>query len=222
MHLRRHGGAVDVASLGRVDAVLVSHAHLDHLHAASLRLLAAVDPQPQLLVPRGARRHVARLGFATVHELSAGEEVEVAGLPIAATPARHDGRRHPLGPPAESIGYLAGEPGRRVYFAGDTDAFPEMTALSDGLAAALLPVWGWGPTLGPGHLDPERAAEALTLLRPRIAVPIHWGTLFPYALDLVRAKLLSDPPHDFAHHAARLAPEVEVRVLQPGESTPLA
>ena len=42
---------------------------------------------------------------------------------------------------------------------------------------ALLPVWGWGPTLGPGHLDPVRAAEAVELIRPRIVVPVHWGTL---------------------------------------------
>ena len=47
------------------------------------------------------------------------------------------------------------------------------------LDVALLPVWGWGPTLGPGHMDPADAAEALGLLRPRIAVPIHWGTIHP-------------------------------------------
>ena len=222
-HLRRHGGAVDADSLGQLDAVLVSHAHLDHLHAASLRQLAAKRPQPTLFIPRGLRRHVAKLGFEHVVELTAGEGAEVAGLPIAATRADHDSRRHPLGPPAEAVGYLLGQSGRQIYFAGDTDVFPEMATLADDLDTALLPVWGWGPTLGPGHLDPRGAAAALELLRPRLAIPIHWGTLFPFALDRLRGKvgLLSDPPHEFAREAARLAPEVDVRVLQPGEATPL-
>lgn len=204
--------------------MLVSHAHLDHLHAASLRRLAAKRPQPVLVVPRGVGRHVAKLGFERVAELAVGERVEIAGLTVVATPADHDTRRHPLGPPATALGYLLGEPGRRVYFAGDTDVFPAMTELADGLDAALIPVWGWGPTLGPGHLDPRAAAAALRLLRPRLAIPIHWGTLFPFALDRLRGKapLLSDPPHEFAREAATVAPEVEVRVLQPGEATPLA
>lgn len=223
-HLRRHGGTVEPGSLGDLDAVLVSHAHLDHLHAASLKPLAAKRPQPALVVPPALRRHVAKLGFENVVELSAGESAEVAGLRIVATHADHDTRRHPLGPPGEAVGFLLGEPGRRVYFAGDTDVFPEMEALADGLDTALIPVWGWGPSLGPGHLDPKAAAAALRLLRPRLAIPIHWGTLFPFALDRLRGKapLLSDPPHEFAREAERLAPEVEVRVLQPGEATPLA
>jgi L-ascorbate metabolism protein UlaG (beta-lactamase superfamily) len=222
-HLRRHGGAVDVAALGPLDAVLVSHAHLDHLHAASLRRLATKRPQPALVTPRGLGGHVAKLGFDRVVELSAGEGTEVAGLPIAATPAIHDTRRRPFGRRIEAVGYLLGRAGRQTYFAGDTEAFLGMAALADDLVAALLPVWGWGPTLGPGHLDPRAAADALRLLRPRLAIPIHWGTLFPFGLDRLpgRAGLLSDPPREFARAAARLAPEVEVRVLQPGEATRL-
>jgi L-ascorbate metabolism protein UlaG (beta-lactamase superfamily) len=220
-HLRRHGGAVDADSLGDLDAVLVSHAHLDHLHAASLKRLAAKRPQPVLVIPPALRRHVAKLGFEQIVALSAGEHAEVAGLPIAATHADHDTRRHPLGPPGEAVGYLLGGPGRQIYFAGDTDVFPEMATLAEDLGTALMPVWGWGPSLGPGHLDPRAAAAALQLLRPRLAIPIHWGTLFPFVLDRLRGKapLLKDPPHEFARAAADLAPEVEVRVLQPGDAT---
>jgi len=86
------------------------------------------------------------------------------------------------------------------------------------LDVALLPVWGWGPNLGPGHLDPYRAALALQLLKPRLAIPIHWGTLYPLGFIPSWAGFLRDPPHRFAWFAERLAPEVQVLILQPGES----
>jgi L-ascorbate metabolism protein UlaG (beta-lactamase superfamily) len=65
-------------------------------------------------------------------------------------------------------------------------------------------------------MDPEAAAQAVALLRPRIAVPIHWGTFFPVGLARWRGEALVDPPREFARHAAALAPEVDVRVLAPG------
>ena len=82
-------------------------------------------------------------------------------------------------------------------------------------------MWGWGPWLGPGHMDPERAAEALALLRPRVAVPIHWGTFLPLGKHRRHARLLHEPGADFARHVARLAPEVDVRLVQPGETVEL-
>jgi L-ascorbate metabolism protein UlaG (beta-lactamase superfamily) len=79
---------------------------------------------------------------------------------------------------------------------------------------ALLPVAGWGPRLPPGHLDPLRAAEALDLIKPRVAIPIHWGTYSPW-----RAPSHSnEPAMKFAEIAATVAPAVEVRVLSPGQS----
>ena len=63
---------------------------------------------------------------------------------------------------------------------------------------ALLPVWGWGTYANEGHLDPERAARALQLIRPRVAVPIHWGTLFPAGLRRLRPSYLTEPPLEFA------------------------
>lgn len=218
MHLKRHGGAIAPESLGELDAVLISHGHLDHLDVASLRALAS--PARELVVPRGVSRVVGDLGFGAVHELTIGESVAIGSVTVTGTPAEHDGRRHPLAQRDETLGYLI-EGDRRVYFAGDTDLFAEMANIADNLDVALLPVWGWGPSLGAGHLDPRAAARALTLLRPRLAVPIHWGTLFPYTLERVRGHLLSRPPREFAREAGRIAPEVEVRVLEPGESTPL-
>jgi L-ascorbate metabolism protein UlaG (beta-lactamase superfamily) len=121
---------------------------------------------------------------------------------------------------ATAIGFhVAGS--SRVYFAGDTDLFPEMASLAGGVDVALLPVWGWGPRLGVGHLDPYRAAEAVRMIRPRVAVPIHWGTFYPFALARVWPRALARPPHEFAREVERVAPETEVRILAPGDATDL-
>jgi L-ascorbate metabolism protein UlaG (beta-lactamase superfamily) len=182
-----------------------------------LKRLPAKTP---LVVPRGAGRLVARAGASEVVEVGPGESVSIAGLEVTATRAVHDGHRDPWGRQVQPVGYLLEGGGRRVYFAGDTDLFDEMESLRP-LDLALVPVWGWGPTLGEGHLDPVRAADSLRLLRPRIAVPIHWGTLYPLGLGMYRSDRLTQPPHEFARAAAETAPEVEIRILQPGDTTSL-
>jgi len=211
-HLRRHGPPPAPEAMRDLDAVLISHLHHDHLDLPSLRLLPAGTP---LVVPRGAAKMLHRHGFADVRELAAGESTEVAGVEVLAVDAVHDRHRLRIGPQADTLGYVADG---AVYFAGDTDLFDGMADLA-GIEVALIPVWGWGPSLGQGHLDPEAAARAAALLRPRIAVPIHWGTFFPHLMHLWKSDRLTDPPHEFAAAVARLAPEVDVRVLRPGGST---
>lgn len=216
-HLHRIGPDPDQSVLAPIDAVLISHAHWDHLDVASLRRLGTGT---RLIVPRGAGRILQEKRFEQVAELTVGESVEIKGVRVSATVANHHGRRPPFGPTPDSVGYLI-EGSERIYFAGDTDLFPEMKALAGDLGLALLPVWGYGPNLGPGHLDPQRAAEALTVLQPRLAVPIHWGTLAPYGLHLLKPRYLRQPPHAFAAAAAKVAPGVTVRILSPGEQTDL-
>jgi L-ascorbate metabolism protein UlaG (beta-lactamase superfamily) len=213
-HLRRQAPGPSPEATQDIDAVLVSHLHLDHLDVASLRRLPR---DVAVLAPSGAGRLLRRLGFARTTELRAGEQAEVAGVAVLAVPAIHDGRRHPLAPSADAIGFVAaGE--HRVYFAGDTDIYDGMGDLAGTLDAALLPVWGWGPSLGAGHMDPEAAARAAALLRPRVAVPIHWGTFFPAGLARLRGAALVEPPRAFARLAGELAPDVEVHVLAPGQT----
>jgi L-ascorbate metabolism protein UlaG (beta-lactamase superfamily) len=108
-----------------------------------------------------------------------------------------------------------------VYFAGDTDLFEEMRELGP-VDVALVPIWGWGPGLGGGHLDPGRAAEAVARIRPRVAIPIHWGTYYPIHLGLRRVPAFVDlPPLEFLAAMKETAPDVEVRVLGVGESAEL-
>lgn len=197
-----------------IDAAVISHLHLDHLDIPSLRMLGADTP---LVVPRGAGRLLHRSGFRNVTELATGASTDIKGVRVTATPAAHSGFRPPFGPNAEAVGYLLEEADERVYFAGDTDIFAAMAELA-GIDLALLPVWGWGPRLGPGHMDPRRAADALTILRPRAVVPIHWGTLWPMGMGRVAPHQLQQPPLDFARFAAETAPDVKVFVTPPGET----
>ena len=223
-HLRRQVAPVAESVFVRPDAVLISHLHHDHLDLASLRLLGLDTP---LFVPAGAGKLLRRRGFTDVTELSAGEVTGIAGvggLTVSAVQARHDGRRHPGGMRAKTLGYVIR--GRRtVYFAGDTELFDGMSELgsdrSAALDVALLPVAGWGSTLGPGHMDPLDAARAVCLLRPRIAIPMHWGTLRPIGIARRHRARLGDPPRLFARHVARMAPDVEVRILEPGQTATL-
>ncbi len=151
--------------------------------------------------------------------LGVGGVAEVVALTVSAVPACHDGRR-PGGPRAPAQGYLVSGT-RAVYFAGDTECFAGMSDLPRPLDVALLPVAGWGPRLGPGHMGPLDAARAVQLIQPRIAIPVHWGTLAPIGLGRRHRTRLDDPPRRFAEHVARLAPSVEVRILAPGQQTEL-
>lgn len=214
----RHGAAPAAATTEDLDAVLISHLHRDHLDLPSLRRLGRETP---LLVPPGSRPLLARHGFTAVTELAPGESSRVGQLTVTAVDAHHDGGRRRHAPDPQAVGFLLGG-SRDIYFAGDTDYFAGMGDLAPDLDLALLPIWGWGPNIGPGHLDPEGAARAAAALSPRLAVPIHWGTLYPFGLRRLRGGPLRSPGRQFAAHARELAPQVETRVLSPGESTSLA
>jgi len=217
-HLRRRVPVHRDAFRG-IDAVLVSHAHHDHLDLGSLQRLGRSVP---IVVPRGLAPLLRRQGFQHLQELEIGEGIEIGRLRVEATYAEHDGARPPYPARAPAVGYaVLGS--RRIYFAGDTDLFPAMDGLVPDLDLALVPIWGWGPTLGRGaHLDPESAAEAVALLRPKLAVPIHWGTYAPLHLGIRSVPAyLAEPQAAFSAAAARAAPGVEIRVLSPGEATGL-
>ncbi|MFB9466712.1 MBL fold metallo-hydrolase [Streptomyces cinereospinus] len=220
-HLRRRRGALPAPDARRADLALVSHLHADHLHGPSLARLA---PGTRLLVPRGALRAVPalrRLTHLRPTEMAPGDVTRVADLTVRAVSARHDGRRLPVGPHrAPALGYVV-EGEARTYFAGDTGLFDTMAREVGPVDVALLPVGGWGPYLGHGHLDPALAAEALVRLAPRSAVPVHFGTYWPIGMDAVRPHEFHAPGAEFVRLAARRAPEVAVHLLGHGESVRL-
>jgi L-ascorbate metabolism protein UlaG (beta-lactamase superfamily) len=193
-----------------IDGILLSHLHADHL---DFRSLAMLPPNAPIVLPARSGALVRRRTRRKVVELAVGDETHVGDVVVRAVRAVHADRRHPLSRRVMPLGFVV-TGSHTVYFAGDTDLFPEMEALAP-VDVALVPIWGWGPTLPPGHLDPRRAAEAVRLLRPRIAIPIHWGT---YRV-IGSSGSGSEPAELFRDEVARVAPDVEVRVLQPGEAT---
>jgi L-ascorbate metabolism protein UlaG (beta-lactamase superfamily) len=217
-HLRRMAGPTP-ALPGPPDAVLLSHLHADHFHLASLRLLPGA---PALIVPPGAKAFVAKTlgsGFASrCVELAPGEETTVGAVRVRAVHAAHDGGRGPWSRErALAIGFVV-EGTARTWYAGDTGLFDEMAEIGP-LDLALIPVGGWGPTLGSHHhLDAADAAEALRRVKSAWAVPVHYGTLWPIGMARLRTQMFSPPGLRFAELAARAAPDARVRVLAHGET----
>ena len=217
MHLDRVVPRVPREVWSDIDVVVISHLHHDHCDLPTLRAIGAAT---LLVVPVGAGAFLRRRGFTQVVELAVGATFRRGALAITATHAVHDGRREPFGPRAEAVGYLmvAGEGADEVsvYFAGDTDLWPGMADLHPRLDVALVPVWGWGPNLGPGHLTPREAARAVRLLAPRCVVPVHWGTLFPVGLRRLTPGHLSHPPLAFERAVRTLGLDVDVCLTSPG------
>jgi L-ascorbate metabolism protein UlaG (beta-lactamase superfamily) len=223
MHLRRRSTPIPTHVYTKVDAVLLSHLHYDHLDLPSLRKLGKTT---RLLVPVGAGALLRQQGFENVAEVRIGDPIHFGSVTVTPSFALHSGARGPFGPAAETLGFVVSQAPSpaapltsttRIYFAGDTDIFPQMADMAGSLDLALLPVWGWGPTLGAGHMDPVRAAEAARILAPRATIPIHWGTFYPIAMHHLLPSFLINPPQIFHAAVQKMAPEVAVHILQPGQ-----
>ena len=214
-HLRRHGPPPPPLD---VDVVLLSHAHMDHLHVPSLRM---IDPGVPIVTPRGTGKLLHRAGHTEIHEVTVGDRIDVAGVDVTVTPAAHKIGRGPHSRlTADPVGFVIDVHGHRTYFAGDTDLFDEMRDLGE-IDLALLPIWGWGPTIGIGHLDPERAVEATSIIRPGLVVPVHWGTFAPETGRRRAPAWLDTPAAQFEAAVAAHDDDLHALVLPPGASIDL-
>jgi L-ascorbate metabolism protein UlaG (beta-lactamase superfamily) len=219
-HLRRHRPVEPPAA---VDAVVISHVHMDHLHPRSIRLVT--QRETRVVVPAGAAGLLRRVPATRVDEVRAGDRLEITGrdgsgaVDLDAVPAQHSDRRGPhTRRSAPAIGYVVGGGGRRIYFAGDTGLFDEMDRIGP-VDVALIPIWGWGSTLGTHHLNPVTAVQAIERLQAEWVVPIHWGTYSPRRGRAGPPAWLDRPLTDFRQAMDERGWSDRLVALRPGEAT---
>ena len=217
-HLRRdepcaHEGCLPVDELS---AVIISHLHPDHADVSSLR---SIPPEVPLIVPKGIGGYLRTRLPHHIESVAIGDSYQMGPVKLLAVPADHHGPGSTLTPISACAGFII-QGSSTVYFAGDTALFDGMEDLGNkhAIDLALLPVWGYGPNLRGDHMTPRDAAHSLMMLRPRMAVPIHWGTFRPVGKMWSRFAYFSDPPYTFSGYAAQVAPNTSVHILQPGDS----
>lgn len=178
---RRRAPGIALDDLPPIDAVILSHDHYDHLDRPTLRTLAQKH-HPALVAPLAVGQRLQRYSWSAIHELDWWQEITLAGLTVTAVPARHFSGRGLFDRAATLwAGYVISAAAGDVYFAGDTGAgphLPEIARRFPALRLALLPIGAFLPRwfMGPVHLSPEDAIEALETLGASAAIAIHHST----------------------------------------------
>ncbi|HXY16042.1 MAG TPA: MBL fold metallo-hydrolase [Terriglobales bacterium] len=179
--LRKPG--IQLRDLPGIDAVLVTHAHFDHLHRPSLRAIAQHalrrGKAPVIVVPTHVLDLVSDLGFSDVVELDWWNNYRHRGLTITHVPSRHWGARILKDSHRGYGGYVLRAGRHSVYHAGDTAYFPGFREIGSRLAPelALLPIGAYNPpSFRNVHADPADATRAFLDLNARWMVPMHYGT----------------------------------------------
>jgi L-ascorbate metabolism protein UlaG (beta-lactamase superfamily) len=195
-----------------IDLVLITHAHHDHLHLASLRKLAAAQP---IIVPEGVGTLVKNCGFGRIVELKTWQSATFGDLRITLTPARHWGARMIHDTHRGFGGYLIQSPSQTLYHCGDSSMFDGFTEIGkrSRIDVALMPIGAYQPPSGrPVHMNPEEALDAFEMVGARHMVPMHFET-YP---------LSGEPLHEPIERLELAAKEREiydrVRRLREGES----
>ncbi|WP_419758001.1 MBL fold metallo-hydrolase [Acidisoma sp.] len=172
----------DFAGLPRIDLLLISHNHYDHMDLPSLRAIRRRD-NPQVVTPLGNAVHLAKAGLDRVHELDWWQSTELSeGIRVTATPARHFSSRT-LRDRNHSLwsGFMLDIAGHRLFFAGDSGAGGHWTEIGQRLGApdlALLPIGAYEPRsiMAPVHMNPAEAVAAHRALGAAHSVGMHFGT----------------------------------------------
>ncbi len=214
---RRRIPGVRWEDVPRIDIVLLSHNHYDHLDLATLRRLAERG-QSEFVVPAGVARLLRSHRIGPVHELDWGDSLPLARATIHCVPALHFSARGVFDRNQTLwCGYIIEWAGRMVYFAGDTafgDHFAQIRERFGAPRLALLPIGAYEPRwfMSPIHMDPEGAVRAHQILGAETSIAIHHGTfqLTDEALDTPRKRLLECAPGD------------SFLVLENGQSTIIA
>jgi L-ascorbate metabolism protein UlaG (beta-lactamase superfamily) len=206
------------AALPRIDVVVISHDHYDHLDRPSVERLAATH-RPLFLVPLGLKAWFASLGIERVTELDWWQSQRVGAVTFTLTPVQHWSARTPFDTDRRLWGgwALAGHE-RRVFFGGDTgyyDGFREIGARLGPFDLAMISISAYEPraVMAMTHTTPEEALRVFTDVRARTFVAMHWGTF-----DLSDEPLEEPPRRLRAAARAMDVPDERVWILAHGET----
>jgi L-ascorbate metabolism protein UlaG (beta-lactamase superfamily) len=176
---RFHAPPVALAQLRGIDAVLISHDHYDHLDMATVQHLAAQGTH--FYVGLGVGAHLERWGVpaAQVHEMQWWESVNMKGVAIHSTPARHYSGRKRMDNSTLWTSWLVKGPAHAVFYSGDTGYaghFKEIRQRLGDVDLTLVKVGAYGSTWLDIHMDPEHAVQAHVDLGGKALLPVHWAT----------------------------------------------
>ena len=180
--LRRPG--LSLRDLPSIDAVLVSHAHFDHLHRPSLRSIARLTrrqsgKRPIIVVPEHVRDLVSDLGYSRVIEMKWWDTLQFGPVEITHTPAKHWGARVIRDVHRGYGGFVVRAAGHSLYHSGDTAYFDGFMEIGERCEpqVALLPIGAYYPSSFRNvHTSPEDAVQAFRDLKARWMVPMHYGS----------------------------------------------
>jgi L-ascorbate metabolism protein UlaG (beta-lactamase superfamily) len=181
---RRYAGTgIPLARLPKIDLILLSHNHYDHLDSTVLRQLARRNPETVVFVPLGLTPILKRLGFRSVHELDWGQARSESGATVTAVPAVHFSSRTPFDRNRTLwCGFKLEVNGRTIYFAGDSGwggVFQHAGARFGPFDLALVPIGAYEPRplMQAVHANPEEGLRIGLAMRARRIVAMHWGTI---------------------------------------------
>ncbi len=218
---RQRRAGVKVQDLPAIDAVLLTHAHMDHLNRPTLRSVTRATRKlsgrgPIVVVPRGVEDLVTGLGFSEVRTLEWWQNTEAAGLKVTLTPCQHWGARMFTDTHRGYGGYVVEADGRSIYHSGDTAYFPGFTEIGRRLGpidVALMPIGAYFPdSYRAVHTSPEEGLQGFVDLGAKMMVPMHFGTF------RLGREPMEEPPLRLMAEARRRGLESRVRVLDEGET----
>jgi L-ascorbate metabolism protein UlaG (beta-lactamase superfamily) len=178
---RWYAPPIALADLPRIDAVVISHDHYDHLDRATIQAMR--DWNTVFVVPLGVGAHLASWGIpeSRIRELDWWQSTRVGAIDIHATPARHHtGRLSPQTDKTLWAGYALVGPAHRAYYSGDTGFFPGMADIGRRLGpfdVAMVESGQYDADWPDWHLGPEQAVETSRLVQAKVLVPVHWGLI---------------------------------------------